>query len=161
MNISIPRSLTNWLKSAPITLAFGDALVFIFFAVEGRATHDMPLGPSPVITVLAVAAPFAVPWFILAGLLGLFRAETIAHLGRTLFWTTIAWPSAGSVGLVTRAMLLQRPLLPAFAEAALGINGAMLLGWHLIISLAAAQGKLRAPSQNSTHQDNPNAKQDP
>jgi hypothetical protein len=99
----------------------------------------LPFSPSPLITVMAVAAPFAVPWFILAGLLGLFRAETIARPWRMLFWTAIAWLSAGSVGLVTRTLLLQRPLLPAFAEVALGINAAMLLGWHLIVSLVTAR----------------------
>lgn len=115
------------ISRAQVILLVGDALIFVFFAVEGRATHDMPLGSSPILTVLSVAAPFAVPWFILASLLGDYRAETVADPAQALFWTAIAWLSAGSIGLVARAIILQRPMLPLFAVTALGINGAMLM----------------------------------
>ncbi len=127
----------NHLKHMPTILILGDALVFIYFAVQGRATHDLALGSNPALTVLAVAAPFAVPWFALAALLGVFRAETIAHTGPALFWTAIAWLCAGSMGLVARSMILQRPLLPTFAAVALGVNAALLLAWHAGVSALA------------------------
>lgn len=127
-------------KRAPIILALGDVVIFLFFAVQGRATHEMPLGPSPVLTVMAVAAPFAMAWFALAALLGVFRASTITHIGRTLFWTVIAWLCAVSIGLVTRSMIFQRPMLPTFAAAVLGINATLLLTWHLVVSLIVAAG---------------------
>jgi len=121
------------LKREQIILALGDAVIFVFFAVQGRTMHEISLGPNPVLTVLVVATPFAVPWFILAGLMSVYRSETMAHAGRTLFWTIIAWLSAGSIGLVARSLILQRPMLPMFAAAVLGINAALLLGWHLTV----------------------------
>ena len=124
-----------------VVLAVGDALIFLFFALEGRATHEMGLGPSPVLTVLTVAAPFAVPWFILAWVLEAFRPETIRQPRRMLFNTAFAWLSGGSIGLVARTMILQRPLLPAFAAAVMGINGVLLLGWRFIFSLVAARAR--------------------
>jgi hypothetical protein len=127
----------NWvakLGRAPIILAIGDALIFVFFAAQGRATHEMGLGTSPILTVLAVAAPFAVPWFALAALLGLYRDDIITRPVRMTFWTAVVWVSAGSIGLVIRTLLLDRPLVPQFAAAVLGINAALLLAWRLIAS---------------------------
>jgi len=40
-----------------IILALGDTAIFIFFAAAGRASHDLPPGESPVLTLLGVAAP--------------------------------------------------------------------------------------------------------
>lgn len=127
----------NNLKRTQIMLILGDALVFVFFAVQGRATHEMSLGSNPALTDLAVVAPFAAPWFVLAALLGVFRVETIARIEQTLFWTIIAWLSAGSIGLVARSMILQRPMLPMFAAAVLGIHAALLLAWHVGVSVVA------------------------
>jgi hypothetical protein len=124
-----------------VILLVGDALIFVFFAVEGRATHELGLGASPLLTVLRVAAPFAVPWFILAWVLDAFQPSTIRQPRRMLFATAFAWLCGGSIGLVARTMILQRPLLPAFAAAALGINGALLLGWRGAFSLVAARVK--------------------
>jgi uncharacterized membrane protein YeaQ/YmgE (transglycosylase-associated protein family) len=138
----------NRMTRAQIILALGDTLIFVFFAVEGRATHDLPLGSSPVLTVLSVAAPFAIPWFIMAALLGIYRSETIAHPARMLSWTVITWLSGGCIGLIARAMILQRAVIPVFAEVTLGINGALLLGWRLIFSLVSTRVKLGKESND-------------
>ena len=129
------RSSPNNVKREQIVLAIGDAVIFVFFAMQGRATHEISLGPNPVLTVLTVAAPFAVPWFIVAWAFGTFRPDVIRRVGHMLLQTAAAWLCAGCIGLVARAILLQRPLLPMFAIAVLGINGALLLGWRLIVSL--------------------------
>ncbi len=138
MNQSVERSRAGALAPARIILIVGDLLIFIYFAAQGRATHDLPLGSSPLVTILAVAAPFAVPWFILAGLWGAFRLDILARPVRMLLRTAVAWISAGCIGLVARTIILQRPLLPLFAAVALSILGAMLLGWRLVASLVAA-----------------------
>ena len=132
------------ISRAQVILLVGDALIFVFFAVGGRATHEMGLGASPILTVLTVAAPFAVPWFILAWVLEAFQSDTILHPRRMLFTTAFAWSCGGSIGLVARTMILQRPLLPAFAAAVLGINGILLLSWRFIYSLIAARAKSKA-----------------
>jgi len=121
-----------------LLLVVGDALVFIFFAIQGRTTHGMSLGASPILTAMEVAAPFAMPWFIMAALLGAFRGGTITHPGRMLLTTFAAWVIAGPIGLVVRTLLLQRAQLLSFAAVALGVNGALLLVWRGAFSLIAA-----------------------
>jgi len=61
-----------------------------------------------------------------------------------VFATAFAWLCGGSIGLVARTMILQRPLLPAFAAAVLGINGILLLSWRFIYSLVVARAKSKA-----------------
>jgi hypothetical protein len=122
-----------------VLLAAGDTLIFVFFAVQGRATHDLPLGTSPVITILQVAAPFAVPWFLVAALLGAFRTGIVARPKRMLLTTAVAWIIAGSIGLAARWLILGRAPIVAFAAAALGINGALLLAWRGAFSFIAAR----------------------
>lgn len=127
----MPRLSAIPLKREQIILAIGDAAIFVFFAVQGRATHEISLGSNPALTVLTVAAP----WFIVACAFGAFRPDVIRRAGDMLLRTVAAWSCAGCIGLVVRSLILQRPMLPMFALAVLGINGALLLGWRLIVSL--------------------------
>jgi DMSO/TMAO reductase YedYZ heme-binding membrane subunit len=119
---------------ARLILIAGDMLIFVFFAVQGRATHDISLGDLPVATILAVSAPFAVPWFVIAALIGVFRTSTLAHPKRMLSRTGLAWLLAGCIGLLARAALLQRAIVLPFVVTALGIIGALLITWHALLS---------------------------
>jgi hypothetical protein len=114
---------------AQLVLAAGDLAVFVFFAVQGRAAHDLPLGASPLLTVFIIAAPFAAPWYVIAALTGAFR---VIEPKRALLRATIAWPIAGAIGLLLRGVMLQRPIPLAFALVALGVNAALLLAWRLV-----------------------------
>lgn len=128
---------------AALLLAMGDAAIFVFFAVQGRATHDIPLGGSPLLTVITVAAPFAAPWFVVASLLGVYRPALMIHPKRTVLTTAAAWLVAGALGLVLRSAFLQRALLLPFAVVTIGVNAALLLIWHGAFSAVAAR-QLRA-----------------
>ncbi len=116
-----------------ILLAWGDVLVFAFFAIEGRAIHNLP--PD----ALASVAPFAIPWFVVAPLFGVFRSYTARRPAQMLLRTALAWSIAGTIGLVVRAALLQRSIAVTFAIVALGVNGVLLVGWRLVFSLVAAR----------------------
>lgn len=94
----------------------------------------MPLGDQPVVTILTVSVPFAVPWFVFAVLIGVFRASTLAHPKRMLSRTGLAWLLAGCIGLLARAALLQRAIVLPFAVTALAIIGALLITWHGLLS---------------------------
>ena len=120
---------------ARLILIAGDILIFVFFAVQGRATHGIPLGDSPVITTLTIAAPFAVPWFAVAALIGVFRSSTLAHPRRMLSTTGLAWLLAGCIGLLARAAFLQRAIVLPFIITVLGIIGALLITWHGLLSI--------------------------
>ena len=120
---------------ARLMVMAADVLIFIFFAIQGRATHEMSPGELPVITVLTIMAPFAAPWFAIAGLLGVYRIRTLARPKQMLMATALAWLLAGLIGLVMRAALLQRAIVLPFAAAALGIIGALLIAWHGFFSV--------------------------
>lgn len=133
-SINLP-SRTAGRSPARLILIAGDILIFVFFAVQGRATHDMPLGDLPVLTILTVFARFAVPWFVIAALIGVFRTGTLAHPKRMLSRTGLAWLLAGCIGLLARAALLQRAIVLPFAVTALAIIGAPLITWHSLLSV--------------------------
>jgi len=116
-------------------LALGDALVFIVFAVVGRATHEMPLGAAPVETILSVIAPFAAPWFAIAMPARALYIDVKASVRRSLLRAGVILLCAGTIGLVIRAALLQRPIAVAFALVTLGVNGALLLAWRMALAL--------------------------
>ena len=140
MSLSIFPDTARIRSSLPaIVLAIGDVTVFVFFAVQGRATHDIPLGAEPVAAVVGIAAPFAAPWFVVAALLGVYRHATIIRPKRAALLTAAAWLTGGPLGLVARSVLLQRSLVLPFALASLGIIGGMLLAWHTAFSLVAAR----------------------
>ncbi len=130
-----PRSVTP----GQVVLVLGDVVAFAVFAVGGTVRHSVSLGPFPIFSVIEIAAPFAVSWFILAWLWGAFRADALYHPAQMLSRVFIAWLSGGCIGLVARTIILDRPLDPDFAPAALGIVGALLLGWRLVASIVATR----------------------
>jgi hypothetical protein len=142
-NSTSSKSSSGSLALARLVLVAGDTLVFVFFAIQGRATHGLPLDTSPILTVVVIAAPFAVPWFVAAWLMGVYRGDLARRPIPLLTRTAIAWLVAGPIGLLLRAVLLQRAILIPFAMTAIGINAALLLGWHLIYSLVAMRRTLR------------------
>jgi hypothetical protein len=114
-----------------IILALGDASIFIFFAAAGRAAHGLPPGDSPLLAVLGVAAPFAMSWYIVAFLLGVYHHTALNPLSRLLTRTLLAWIIACGLGLIVRSLLSQSPIIPAFALTTFSINAALLLGWRV------------------------------
>ena len=131
-----PRSRVARPSSVRLIVIAADVLIFLFFAIQGRAMHEMSLGELPVVTALAIMAPFAAPLFAVATLLGVYRTRTLAHPKHVLWTTALAWLLAGPIGLVLRAALLQRAVVLPFAAAALGIIGALLIAWHSLFSMA-------------------------
>jgi hypothetical protein len=125
-----------------LALALGDALLLIVFAAAGRADHGLPFGDNPVLTVLLVAAPFALAWYALAWLAGVYRADGLDRPLEQARRTALAWLAAGGVGLVLRAMLNgQATIIVSFAQVALSLNLALFLAWHLAFSMLAARGR--------------------
>ncbi len=124
-------------------LVLGDAAVFAYFTLEGLATHSVTPGLPSLSTVLAVAAPVAVPWFVMAWLVGVYRADVRGRLGPALARTALAWLTGGPIGLLARAMLLHEAIIVVvFALVTLGLNLALLLLWHGIAAVALARYRL-------------------
>src|SRR5689334_7383125 len=84
-------------------LAIGDALAFMLFAAIGRASHSEAAGVDAILQIAETAAPFAIGWFVVAPLIGAFKAETSSPrfmLERTALSWLLAWP----LGLALRAL---------------------------------------------------------
>jgi hypothetical protein len=122
--VARPRAIT--------ILALGDAAIFVFFAAVGRFDHGLPFGTNPVVTVLYVAAPFALSWYALAWLASVYAPDTLARPVAQASRTLLAWLAAGGLGLVLRAMLNgQATIVLIFAQVALLTLGTLLLAWHV------------------------------
>ncbi len=116
-----------------ITLAIGDAFVFLVFASIGQNSHGEPLSiPS----IVFVALPFALGWFLVAPFVGAFRGDIVANPRRMANRTIKAWFLSWPVAMAFRWLLVDRTrnTTPAsfltFAIVALTINVVILLLWR-------------------------------
>ena len=108
----------------------GDVVLFSFFAIGGRETHAAG-DTNLIVNALPTLLTFLLIWIMAARLIGVWRAEVIAHPRRALARTLIAWAVAGPIGLVVRAVILSSPAIPlSFVMVTLGLNGSLLLLWH-------------------------------
>jgi hypothetical protein len=127
-------------------LALGDALVFLVFSWIGRSSHREPVGVGALSAVVGTAAPFLVAWFLVAPLMGAYRATPGTSQRAMLGRTARTWMIAGPLGLLLRAAILRRGIPPSFALITLLTNLTLLLAWRELAGLAAS----RKPAQNST-----------
>ena len=125
-------AFTPWLVGL---LALGDGLALLTFAAVGRASHSLTAG-VPLLAALLTAAPFAAAWVIVAPLVGAYRGRNLVSPGRWLARTALAWLMAEPLGLVLRAQVLGRPIIPIFALVTLAAAGAILLAWRGLFWLA-------------------------
>jgi hypothetical protein len=120
-------------------LVGGDALAFLLFAAIGRSSHGAAAGLDALLQVAGTAAPFAIGWFAVAPLVGAFRPSVTARPRAMLGRTALAWLAAWPVGLVLRALALQRGIPLSFAVVTL-VTVLVILGvWRGLFALAAAR----------------------
>jgi len=127
-----------------ITVALGDAVVFVIFSLVGRGNHHEASGAGALPDVLGTAAPFLVGWFLVAPLVGAYRHSALGPVQSALPRTALAWAVAGPVGLLLRAALLQRGIPLSFAIVALLFNLVALLAWRGIAAAMPWRGEARS-----------------
>jgi hypothetical protein len=125
-------------------LVAGDALAFLVFAAIGRSSHGEAAGLDAVLQVVATAAPFAVGWFAVAPFLGALRPALLVRPGPFLARTALAWLVAWPVGLLLRALLLQRAIPLSFALVTFVSVLVLLAGWRTLFTLVLARRRSAA-----------------
>ncbi len=95
-----------------LQLVGGDGLAFLIFAAIGRMSHGGISSPADLFSVVEIAAPFAVAWYVIAPFAGLYRPEIAQTPAAALTRTPAAWLAALPLGILGR-MLLRREDVPA------------------------------------------------
>ncbi len=134
-----------------LILVVGDLIALTAFVLVGQADHNTVNAANPLLGALPNVLSLAVPWLIIAWILGAFPRDTLqlkSFLGRSL----VAWLAAVPVGLVVRMLWLGRGGIPImFLLVTLAAGGLFLLGWRLLYGLVFRGRPDSAPSgQQST-----------
>ncbi|MBI4675179.1 MAG: DUF3054 domain-containing protein [Chloroflexi bacterium] len=120
-----------------LILAAGDIIALLLFVLAGQIDHqtvsaDMPLGG-----VILAGLPFVMAWLVPAFLLGAFR-EDVANPRVMFTRSLIAWFIALPLGIVLRALVLGREVIPvSFMLVAFGFGALFLLGWRMVFAFLA------------------------
>jgi hypothetical protein len=123
------------------TLAAGDLLAFNVVTAIGLLSHSKLTGLDALGEVAAVAAPFAIGWFLVAPFAGAFRGEIADRPRRILPRAALAWLIALPIGLLLWSLIRQRPVQPAFAVVTFITNLIVLLGWRGVFAWLAARAR--------------------
>lgn len=111
-------------------LVLGDAVIFLLFAGLGRESHQEASGLGALGLVALTALPFALGWFIVAPLVGAYRARATANPGAMLRRTELAWLCAWPVTLLLRWGFTQKVPPWSFALVILLANALFLGAWR-------------------------------
>lgn len=126
-------------SGATVGLVVGDILSFLVFSALGRNSHGEAAGLRAIAEVAGTAAPFLIGWFAVASGTGALRGSVlrtpVALLKRTALTWLLAWP----LGLLLRALFLQRGIPLSFAIVTGVANSVLLLGWRGIAAFLVAR----------------------
>jgi hypothetical protein len=130
-----------WRRAA--LLALGDAGVLVGFAAIGRSSHAAAGGVAALGATLLTALPFVIAWFAVAPCAGAYR-PAVHRPAVAARATLIAVLGAVPLGLLIRAIALQRAIPLSFALVSLATIAAMLLCWRVGAALIASRVLSRA-----------------
>jgi hypothetical protein len=133
----VSRPATDYPLGPTVALAFGDLVVLLLFAALGRSSHDQPPGAIPFAGVIGTAAPFIVGWFSVGAVLGAFRKSAVSSVRSAFLRTEGTWLVAGPVGLLLRALFLQRGIPLSFAAVVMSVNFVLLGVWRTLYARLA------------------------
>lgn len=116
-----------------ILLVAGDIFCFLIFASVGTNQHNEGVN---LLNSIWVALPFLAGWFIVAPILGMFKAELATRPAQMLLRTGLAWLVSWPVAMLFRWLLVDRAkAMPfsnflTFAFIAFAFNMGLLLLWR-------------------------------
>jgi Protein of unknown function (DUF3054) len=113
-------------------LIAGDLLAIFIFVFVGRETHDLAGQPNALLALALTVGEFWLPWLLVGWLGGAFGPPG-DRLRGFLARTGVAWLGAAPLGVLLRALVLGRDVIPpAFLAVTLGVGGAFVLAWRLV-----------------------------
>jgi hypothetical protein len=121
-------------------LVLGDLLALFLFVLVGQMDHELLPEANPLWYTLTRALPFIAVWLAGGWLVGAFRLPAPGSRP-SLLWTLggralHGWLLAAPLGLLLRALLLERATIPTlFFAATLGFGALFLLAWRLLFGL--------------------------
>lgn len=128
--LSIPQ------RFMPLILLAGDLLVLLIFTYIGQRTHNLIDPRHPILGLLLTTGEFALPWAVVGWVLGAFPGDDSLTIRPLLARSLNAWLVAAPLGLLLRAYILGRAVIPtSFFSVTLGLGGAFILGWRLAFTL--------------------------
>ncbi len=127
-------SLFSYTRSS-LVLSIGDGIAFLAFAAAGRNTHAEAAGLDAIPQIIETAAPFVIGWFLIAPMVGAYRADVTNNPKRMLARTALAWLIAWPIGLGLRALIRQSGIPISFALVALVVVLAIVGIWRLAFAL--------------------------
>lgn len=124
-----PRA-SGSISGATVGLIVGDIVSFLVFSALGRNNHGEAAGLSALTLIAGTAAPFLIGWFVVASFTGALRGSLLRQPKELLTRTLISWLLAWPLGLLLRALFLQRGIPMSFAIVVGITNTILLLGWR-------------------------------
>lgn len=136
-----------------LILVLGDLVALLLFTYVGQRDHQMVNPENPVLGLLATGVNFILPWFIAGWLLDVFPDAEHFQPRSLLKQSLLAWLLAAPLGVLLRAYVLGRAVIPTmFMTAALGFGGLFVLGWRLIFIWWWRRYSLKAEQSRAVHQ---------
>ncbi len=126
------RPATNYSLGSTAALVLGDLVALLLFAALGRSSHDRPPGAIPFVGVISTAAPFIIGWFSVGAVLGAFKQSAVSSVRSAFLRAAGTWLVAGPVGLLLRALFLQRGIPLSFAVVVMSVNFVLLGAWRTL-----------------------------
>ncbi len=129
-----------------VVLLVGDLVMLLLFVYIGQRDHELIDAESPLLGLLLPTLFFAVPWIITGLLLGIYQYDQTVSAWPFMARSLNTWLVAAPLGLLLRAYVLGRAVIPTtFITAALGFGGLMVLGWRLAYVLVRRWYRHEAP----------------
>eukprot|EP01039_Chlorochromonas_danica_P008717 gene8717-9605_t len=108
-------------------LAFGDIVMFLIFALVGRANHHESLG---VVDIASTAAPFIGSWLAISPFFGTYARSSTASLGKVFSGIFLGWLVSLPAALAARTFLTDHVPATPFIVVSMVTTLALLFGWR-------------------------------
>ena len=124
------------MRRTRLVLIIGDIVVLLLFVLVGEWDHSIVTPQNPLGNLLVTGPDFVVPWLVVGWLAGAFpnsdEIDPRALLARTLN----TWLIAAPLGVILRAILQDRAVIPTvFIVAALCFGGLFVFAWRIAFLL--------------------------
>jgi hypothetical protein len=118
--------------SRPRALALlGDLAILIAFPFIGAMDHENAVTFE---SFTRTVVPFAFAWVVVGVGSGALALATLRSVRRTAMRVPPAWLAAGVLAIGLRVTVFDRDFSLAFSLVAIGLVGALIIGWRLLLA---------------------------